>query len=553
MFRAMSIVDVRSQPSWMFLSLLAAVWSGCVSDADSTQGGAQGVTATDACTVTAAKDGHMLTSSELAALKDPVANLILKGQGCPMTFSDIQTTLAKTDPCGPGEDGLSTRVVSDRSMLLGAPDTYRAVVERQCQQRKPQELLMSVFGIQAHADGAGKLLDAQVPQDKVELIGEQKTVQDGKVTSGVFNFYALENKQWKFFGSSVDFLSQGYECNADGACIPKAATQQRCASCHVGGGLVMKELESPWVNWESNHSETPGATDVIARFPALFGKRETGVDLESTVEEGNRNDWIPTRVAALKKLGLKEVLRPLFCATDMNLISTTSKPTEDLFTDRVFGGALSEGDFGYAKAIADVGQEIIDGRTGKQLSGKGNIPVVDTHFGFTHPMRSGQDSNYVDELQRQNIVDIDFVKDVAHIDFTRPLYSPVRCALLDQAPDVAAEDMTAPKIKAAWVKKLDGATDAPSAQLLASLKNEGDAHEHDADVKAFLAACDARATSDTAGFMRDVLRYASHLRLAAKRARNEKNGGIIEFAETLPVDNLPESHDAFKPATCKLP
>ena len=42
---------------------------------------------------------------------------------------------------------------------------------------------MSVFGIQAHADGAGKLLDAQVPQDKVELIGEQKTVQDGKVTT----------------------------------------------------------------------------------------------------------------------------------------------------------------------------------------------------------------------------------------------------------------------------------------------------------------------------------------------------------------------------------
>jgi hypothetical protein len=113
--------------------------------------------------------------------------------------------------------------------------------------------------------------------------------------------------------------------------------------------------------------------------------------------------------------------------------------------------------------------------------------------------------------------------------------------------------MTPANIKTAWAKKLDGAADPIARQFLANVKDEADGAKHDATVKAFLDACNARADKDGAGFMKDVLRYASHLRLAAKRARNAKNGGIIEFAETLPVDNLPETSSAFDPVTCQLP
>jgi hypothetical protein len=517
----------------------------------------QDLSQTGACTVVSVKDGHTLTADELAKLNDPIASFILKGVGCPSTFSEIQAKLAQTDPCAKGEEGLTTRLVTDRAQLLEAPDTYRAVMKRACQKREDHELLMNVFGIATQADDKGVVTVSQVPQTTIELIGEQRlSADDGGKVTGVFNFYAREEGRWKFFGSSTDFLSQGYACNADGACIPKAATAQRCASCHVGGGLVMKELESPWVNWEGDRN-TPGAKDVIAKNPELFGTQGDGVDLESSVETGNQDHWIPARVAFLKTLGLKEVLRPLFCSIDMNLTSKkTSAASRDLLVDRLFSGtsAGSVKKEEYLSAIANSGQKIIDGRTGEQLiGGKDQKPLVDTVFGFTFPMRSRQDTDYTTELQNQQIADIDLVKDILSIDFTRPIYSPTRCALLEQVPDVPVGDMRFDKVKSAFIAKLEGTQEPAARELLASLKNQGDAANHDFEVKKFLQACQARSQSEPSAYAADLVRWASHLRKAAERARNEENGGIIEFAETLPDDNLPEPSAGFDPVTCKLP
>jgi hypothetical protein len=81
------------------------------------------------------------------------------------------------------------------------------------------------------------------------LPNDFETIGKDKVT-GAFNYYAREDSTWKFFGNSLDLIGDGYDCNANGACTPKAAAKTRCAGCHVGGGLIMKELNSPWVHWE---------------------------------------------------------------------------------------------------------------------------------------------------------------------------------------------------------------------------------------------------------------------------------------------------------------
>jgi hypothetical protein len=556
----MVVADPRDEVPMNWLSpaiaaLVAVTLAvGACSDGSTADGSsAQDVTTTSACTVVAMKDNHTMTADELAKLDDPVANFILKGDGCPLTFTDIQAKLLKTDPCAQGEPGLSTRLVTDRAQLLGKPDSYRAVVKRECQKRTDHELFMSVFGIGTRADAQGKVTDVGVPQTTLELIGEQKTKDAAGKTSGVFNFYAREDNQWKFFGSSADFVTSGYECNADGACIPKAATNQRCASCHVGGGLVMKELQSPWVNWEGARS-TPGSQDVIGKNPALFGTQGNGVDLETSVERGNQDDWIPARVALLKKLGLKDVLRPLFCSTDMNLVSRNVPNLQGLAFDTLFrsnGGFVTFDQ--YNKAVATAKQRVVDGRSGQQLIGAGGKPAVDTVFGFTFPERSTQDEDYVTELQNQHIVDIDFVKDVLIVDFTRPLYSPTRCKMLDSLPDVAETDMQFEKVKAAVIDKLKDTTDPALSQLLANLKDPTDAAVHDVAVSKFGDACSARLKSEPDVYVLDLLRYASHVRKAAKRARNAKNGGIIEFPETLPVDDLAEPTAGFDPVSCKLP
>jgi hypothetical protein len=297
--------------------------------------------------------------------------------------------------------------------------------------------------------------------------------------------------------------------------------------------------------------------------------------MESTVETGH-SQWVPARLAFLATMGLKEVLRPLFCTTDMNLLAArlnrtpsdgqpeSSSPNAlftDLLLDRLWARFLREGSqitlAEYTAAMKANGQRITDGRTGGPLLGSDGTPVLDTVQGLLIPVRSSQDSLYVLELLREGVVDIDLVKDVLSIDFTRPIYSPMRCGMLDQlsfAPELSPAEMTFAAVK----KKLadavaNVANPSPAvAKLLANLKNPADAGAHDVEVTTFLKACDERSKSDRVGYIKDYLAFASHVRLAAKRARNPRSGGIIEFAETLPVDDLVETQGALDPKTCKL-
>lgn len=549
----MKILSAAS--SLVLVTAAVAMWAGCATATeDESEGATQGVTsrppgagdpnAPMACQVVAEKDGHTMTAEELRRLDDPVANFLLKGQGCPTTFTQIQQKLQQVDPCGDNDEGLSTRFVTDRAQILGVADTYRAVVKRACQQRANGEILMSVFGIGTQLDAEKKVSAVRVPDNSVELIGEQKITEDG-VTTGVFNYYAREEGKWKFFGSSADYIAEGYTCNADGACLPKAAAKQRCAGCHVGGGLVMKELRSPWVNWEPDF-ETPGITEILEKHADKFGTRGDGVDLEGTVAGTNQTDWIPARIKAAKAQGLKEVLRPLFCTMDVNIDSGFIP--SNFFTDGLFRtfSSIDVSGEDYQAAIAKRGQKIIDGRTRQQIRNAAGQPVLDTVAGFSVPVRSAQDDNYVFALIQARIVDIDFVKDVLSIDMGRPTFSPTRCGLLDLAPNVPAAQMTSANVKKAFVGALASATSPAAKELLASLKNEADAGSHDLAAKKFMEACDKRFEADKAGMLDDVLTYASHLRLAARRTN------IMEFAETLPFDDRPESKAAFDPVTCKL-
>jgi hypothetical protein len=559
----------RSAVAALSFLLGTAAWAGCSSesgrattDADdvtSRPPGAGNPNAPPACKVVAMKDGHTLSAAEMRELDDPVSNFLLKGEGCPTTLTGIHEKLAKVDPCAETDRGLSTRFVSDRAQLLERPDDYRAVTNRACQGRHDGELLLSIFGIGTQTSPQGKVTAINVPETSIELIGEQRTTEGDK-TTGVFNFYAREQNQWRFFGSSAEFVSSGYTCNADGACVPKAAAKQRCATCHTGGGLVMKELASPWVNWEGDR-ETPGIPEIVEKHSKLFGFRGDGVDLEGTVTNVNRNEWIPARIKIAKRLGLKEVLRPLFCTIEMNLDSSGSAPDTDQFftsaflVDPLFEAFLTEFTTGddYTAALNERGQRIIDARTGRQLVSSNNAPAIDSVMGFTVPVKARQDNDYIRALIGERIVDVDFVKDVLAIDMSRPIFSPTRCALLDAAPDLPAAEMKADNVKAGFAKNLAALGTPPAKELAASIANLVDAGSHDFAAKKFMAACDERFKKEKPQMLRDILAYAAHVRSATKRIKDPAGAqGIIEFAETLPIDTQPEITTAFDPTTCKL-
>jgi hypothetical protein len=504
--------------------------SGCAGgDGDGAEAGDQDLSR-GACNVFSVPDNRPLTASELTKLGDPIARRVLLG-GCPQKLDGIISSLKTAPDCK--NSVISTRLVSDRSELLGKPDIYRGVLTEDCAGASGgAEALVSIFGITTNAP--------TLPQDGIEMIGHD-------TTNGVFNFYVNEGG-WKFMGSSKNAVADGYDCGPHGDCEPKAAKKARCWACHEGGGLNMKELQTPWNSWDVNN-EISG-DQVFAKFPSL-GTRNGGVELEGRIEIGNEG-WAKKRVETLKSQGVAEVLRPLFCTLTVNIESSGVRgdvlfvPSDFAYEAVGFDATTIDIDNGaYQKAITANHQRFVD-RNGQPVGTANESPN-----GFLYVAKGDVDRRYMNALQTAGVVDLEFVSDVMNVDFTRPIFSPTRCGLLAAAPKLAAADMTPEKIRQGFLTNLRGSTAPGAAQLLKNL-SANDIAAHQKDVDAFTGACKTR---DKQELVNDILRYNAHLKLAAKNHRAstpEGSQGILEFSETFPVDDLPDTNLAFDPATCTL-
>jgi hypothetical protein len=362
--------------------------------------------------------------------------------------------------------------------------------------------------------------------------------------TGGFDFYR-PGSTWTFVGSSTDLVSGGYDCNADGACHPKSAGKAGCTACHNGGGLAMMELRFPWVNWEGA-IDTPGTPDLFQTYSKFLGQRSRAPNLANLVVDGNA-PWTKTRVGVLKKEGTAELLRPLFCTIDVNL--RTSESTQltrinpDLWLDPHWGVStpvfVSHAD--YAAVIQKDQQKL--------------APIfdpigTDTVFPFIHPERSALDASYVDELLAQKIVDEDFVRDVLFTDFTRPTFSPTRCALVEKAPKLAPSDMNPTAIREGFKASLANAPEPEAQALLARLADPNDGDAHLAEVNAFIDVCAARPPAD---LVADAVAFASELRNAARENFVEDpEVGERRLPLIMPKDALPTSSAVFDPTTCIL-
>jgi hypothetical protein len=521
---------------------LGAAAVGCAGSDDGGSTGDDANVTAGTCDVFSAHDNRKLTKDELAKLKDPVAQKLLTGEGCPSNLDEITAKLAKTDSKGcEKNEGIATRLVNDSVFLTGKPDdAYRGVMTRQCDGRGDHDFLISMFGISPN--------DNALPQEQTEMIGFDKT-------SGVFNFYVRESKQkqFVFMGSSQDAVSDGYKCDDNGACEPNSAKQARCWACHEGGGLNMKELNSPWDGWNLNNG-MPGNDDIFKKFGKQLGHPETGINLEQVVSGGN-TQWNKKRIEILKGKGTAEVLRPLFCTLTLNLqdagtnANLTNIPGNFFVSDIFERGGVQIDNASYKSVLSDIDQKITDGS--KQLTGK-NGKITDTQNAFRYPEKGFVDTDYIDQLIAAKVIDDDFRKDVLHVDLSRPVFSKDRCDLLSAAPKLSAGDMTPSKIRDGFIANLKNASGA-GAQLLKNLQDTNDAAAHQKDADDFMAKCAARPKKD---LVADIMKVVSHTRKALKDHKGTegagKDQGIIEFDETLPVDNQRDSDKAFDPATCTL-
>jgi len=442
-------------------------------------------------------------------LHDPLADFALKaGDDCPVTFQDIVAKLQANDNqnCS-NTNGMLTRAISETAQITARATSYRTVTSRTCGGRPNHGLLFSLFGVTATTKSLPK---------NVEMIAFD-------ATAGVFNYYETDGQTLNFFGNSTDLLKGKGDDDV-----------RRCAGCHVGGGLIMKELRAPWLHWEGD-TTTPGV-DGLIKNNAVLGTRSNGIELEGTVDSAN-SSWNTKRIDFLKKVGdTKELLRPLFCTPEIQIGSggpgdVSSVPGE-LMLDPVLNNFafLPFATTDYKDLIAANGQEVAG--TGKS----------DTFFPFAFPHRSSIDADYVQQLISKRVVSQEFVKDVLSVDFTRPIFSEDRCSLLDFVPSIPSSSLSGKALTEGMTANIGTpAAGSPAAELLAQFKASGG---WESRVQTFTDACAARPQKD---LLTDILKVTSLLRDQARERQ------VIEFEESMPDDNQSVSAGTrLHPVTCTI-
>jgi hypothetical protein len=440
-------------------------------------------------------------------------------------------------------DSRRTMLISETAQALKRPTDYRSVTAIDCKQKpadgqNPQEemgLLFSMFGLSP---------EGPLPKN-VEIIAFD-------AAQGIFNYYETDGNKLNFFGTSKDML-KGAAANGD----------RRCGGCHTGGGLVMKELQAPWLHWEGD-TTTPGHDDLVKKHQDRLGRPSDGIDLEAIVRAGNTR-WNAAKIAHLKDLGVtKELLRPLFCNVQVNIVNASSLPqesTEGIITSLPLSGPVLDNRVAFGTLEGDA--ESYDAILRANGQSIGGLPdgFIETHFGLPFVTGSAEDDDYVNQLMNEGIIDIELVEDVLMVDFTRPVFSEDRCGLLELVPKIDVKDLNAANVKAALIEAIGNPADGtPAKELLNNLKSDRD--KPSTASQAFVSACTARLnTKLEVSFTKDGQQrtitvpavLADYMKIVSLNRDTARERQVFEFPQTMPNDELTIAKASrLHPTTCEI-
>jgi hypothetical protein len=551
-----------------------SVWFGCSSSADDVSADESNLTGSTACKIFNNQTGKPITAAELQKLNDPIAKKLLEGKDCPGSYSAALKKLKGNDSRGCKDtlggkqvDGLGTFLISETVAHLddakAEASTFRTIITKTCEDRKVDDMLFS-----------GSASVAGVSDTNVEMIGKDSV-------SGVFNYYeVLDGGEWVFYGDSLDFIGDGYECKPSGFCVAKnskkasSPTKKSCASCHVSGGLIMKELDAPWLHWTGEFAK--GSEKVVEAHKATLGNQQTGEELELTVVRPSFEAYNDKRANFLASKGVAELVRPLFCTMDVNLSSGLVE--SHLIADKALAVEQLQADFDLYEELKKEVRQRINGLPAS---------VTDTASPFTFPSRGEIDIAYGVALDRAKLVDNELLQDILSVDFTRPIFSGQRCALVESIQGkTAALDAKLADFAKQTDKNRKNALAAEIAKAIPALfkaalsakpsrtpaeekflsnltdpKATADAHKQTAE--AFIRKCNTRLSPDVEtdqarrkAALKEFMTYASHTRSVMRKDVIGFNGqDLLEGRgkdNKMVTDDIADSPNAFDPDECKL-
>jgi len=483
-----------------------------------------------------------MTADELEGLADPVGRLLRSGKPFPLTVRSLLTAIDALS----GADALPDQLVflvADGGHIPWTPETdslrraFRFAVARG---RGDFSVLIS----------ASTALDSSSDQAFLQIIGWD-------AAHHVFHFY--ERLRGTFFWAGMSRHA-----------LDDATRGRGPFDSHVNGALVMKELRSPWIHWhapQAGINEEAFAPDDPLRTDPLFRLRVTADRLEIEVVRPAIRRWNGARVAeAIGADGVwrnvRHFLRQAVFDTTVNLASSETasrllrddellRPPLTFFINRdVLFDAL-----GLEPADGTVSDISIEGRLYRQCLTRydvhrtdGNIRIDgDAHFAFLVPEPAFEDTHLVEALLQAGLVSERFVGSLAMTDFSNPIFSPRRAALLRYVPEQAAGARPGDDLESRFVAAVRDAVSAgrDGASDIASPEREFLSNWDAANKVEFVRRITAYLKALQDGAM-DFKVVDGWFRLAEYRRRQFRARPLSEFQLTTPRTNIPEHAPALR-------
>lgn len=416
------------------------------------------------------------------------------------------------------------------------------------------------FGHFTGGDG-DTLIANQFPQGlMIELIAWDREKQ-------MFNFYELigngNTGEWFYRGDTEDVMRDNellhLQPDPDD---PQFGRRLRCSGCHLSGGPIMKELDAPHNDWWVDDRGIPlDDWEIGERLNEIFGVLVDAGKFAVQVKAGMHRIEKSESVSRLKsELPLPQRLRPLFCTVEVNLQSDgpafwrgandISVPAAFFADQRFADDPLIMQRMDYASAMSGFNPAFPGGG-------------IDADHAWVTPVKGYSDQLAIATLLRDGTIDVEFVADVLAVDFTRPMFSDGRCALLRLVPESDDGNWQRQFRNNLEAAAADGDDEILSMASAALLQNISDplktARSHRLAVNDYMSAC-ARSLDDTDRRI-DLVRYLTQKRqeVAASEISMNDLGQIFEFdgfsgfKRIFPdVSGAPEAFTSKLDSTCVL-
>jgi hypothetical protein len=479
---------------------------------------------------------RVLADEEAAAqLGDPFATLLLLNGVFPDTAGEALTALDEaTEPDDP--------LHKNRFFLLGEGSQIPHTPQTAGLQRNLRFLAARGDG----PDGPDILLSAFHPDESdVEVMAWDRA-------RGGFNFYRTvsDTRAWVFAGNSAHALTPPTEGKGP-------------FESHLSGAFLMKELRSPWINWDSPEARIQAsvfAQDDPLRQHPWFAERDRigAITCEEAVARPSIRRWARTRMEAVKHAGTVQrparILRQVLETPAVNLISSHVESglannidvielPQTFFVDSEALVELEELGLPapppfavpseiYRQSLETFGFRMSDGN---RFERAGN-----THFAFLVPERAFEDLVVEAEAIRIGMLTPKLAATLLMVDFANPVFSSPRAALMRHVPGPGPVEDFSDRMSDAVLAAGQGAPLGSPEKEFAALWSAGEGwkERYAGLLQAYYASVTQRLKTQEG--------FDAYVRLAESRREHVRSMPITESPLLFPETDIPKAERSMR-------